>query len=85
MIEEKTFVPGQLVLLYNSRLKLLPGKLKSRWSGPFRIVEVFSHGAVEIQDLKNEKNQFKFNGKRLKHYKGDNYAKLISSVDLINV
>ena len=50
-IEDKTFVPGQLVLLFNSRLKLFPGKLKSRWSGPFRVVEVFPHGAVEVEDI----------------------------------
>lgn len=29
------FKPGQVVLLFNSRLKLLHGKLKSRWSGLF--------------------------------------------------
>ncbi|XP_024014519.1 uncharacterized protein LOC112088467 [Eutrema salsugineum] len=28
---------GDLVLLFNSRLKLFPGKLRSRWSGPFRV------------------------------------------------
>ncbi|XP_022864931.1 uncharacterized protein LOC111384830, partial [Olea europaea var. sylvestris] len=26
---------GQKVLLYNSRLKLFSGKLRSRWSGPY--------------------------------------------------
>ncbi|XP_016206626.1 uncharacterized protein LOC107647002 [Arachis ipaensis] len=31
----RVFEPGQRVLLYNSRLKFFPGKLKSRWSGPF--------------------------------------------------
>ncbi|KAK8935602.1 hypothetical protein KSP39_PZI013848 [Platanthera zijinensis] len=35
-MKEKNFEPGQLVLLFNSRLKLFPGKLKSRWSGPFK-------------------------------------------------
>lgn len=29
-IQGKDFVPGQMVLLYNSRLRLFPGKLKSR-------------------------------------------------------
>ena len=29
--------PGQQVLLFNSRLKLFPGKLRSRWSGTFVI------------------------------------------------
>ena len=33
MIMRREFSPGQQVLLYNSRLKLFPGKLKSRWSG----------------------------------------------------
>ncbi|KAM6572527.1 uncharacterized protein LOC115700234 [Cannabis sativa] len=45
----KEFQPGQQVLLFNSRLKLFPGKLKSRWSGPFTVVKVFSYGAVELK------------------------------------
>lgn len=32
-IQNREFREGQLVLLFNSRLKLFPGKLKSRWSG----------------------------------------------------
>nr|XP_016460802.1 PREDICTED: uncharacterized protein LOC107784234 [Nicotiana tabacum] len=47
-IVERNFKPGGMVLLYNSRLRLFPGKLKSRWSGPFRVVEVFPLVAVEI-------------------------------------
>ncbi|KAG9458895.1 hypothetical protein H6P81_003403 [Aristolochia fimbriata] len=31
----KEFQPGQLVLLFNSRLRLFPGKLISKWTGPF--------------------------------------------------
>ncbi|XP_006584280.1 uncharacterized protein LOC114420460 [Glycine soja] len=34
---KKDFQPGQQVLLFNSRLNLFPGKLKSKWSGPFTI------------------------------------------------
>ena len=37
LILRKEFNPGQQVLLYNSWLRLYPSKLKSRWSGPFRI------------------------------------------------
>ena len=33
----KNFQEGDQVLLFNSRLKLFPGKLKSRWSGPFIV------------------------------------------------
>nr|XP_016490234.1 PREDICTED: uncharacterized protein LOC107810027 [Nicotiana tabacum] len=39
-IIERNFNPGDMVLLYYSRLRLFPGKLKSRWSGPFGVVEV---------------------------------------------
>ena len=66
-IIRKTFVPGQKVLLYNFRLHLFPGKLKSRWTGPFVVKIVFPHGAVEINDTKNE-NDFKVNSQRLKPF-----------------
>ncbi|KAL4272410.1 hypothetical protein GQ457_13G015520 [Hibiscus cannabinus] len=56
-------------VLYNSRLKLFPGKLKSRWSGPFIVHKVNPYGAVEIK--KNEgANIFNVNGQRLKVYTG---------------
>ena len=32
----RDFVVGQKVFLFNSRLRLFPGKLCSRWSGPFQ-------------------------------------------------
>jgi len=66
-IVRKSFSPGQLVLLYNSRLHLFSGKLKSRWTGPFMIKTVFPHGAVEISNPENGEN-FKVNGHRLKPY-----------------
>ncbi|XP_006589991.1 uncharacterized protein [Glycine max] len=37
---KKDFQLGQQVLLFNSRLKLFPGKLKLKWSGPFTIKKV---------------------------------------------
>ncbi|CAA7040853.1 unnamed protein product [Microthlaspi erraticum] len=46
----KNFAPNDQVLLFNSRLKLFPGKLRSRWSGPFRIKEVRPYGAVVLWD-----------------------------------
>ncbi|KAL5560366.1 hypothetical protein UlMin_036577 [Ulmus minor] len=36
-IQKRDFEEGQQVLLFNSRLKLFPGKLRSRWSGPFTV------------------------------------------------
>jgi len=53
---KRSFEPGQLVLLFNSRLKLFSGKLKSRWSGPFVVKQVKPYGAIEIQDAKTQRS-----------------------------
>ncbi|XP_070015426.1 uncharacterized protein [Nicotiana sylvestris] len=66
-IQHHEFVPGQEVLLFNSRLKLFPGKLKSRWAGPFVVVSVTPHGTVELRDT-NSSGTFLVNGQRIKHY-----------------
>jgi len=50
----KEFHVGQKVLLYNSRLRLFPGKLKSRWYDPYTVTKVFSHRALEVHN--KEKN-----------------------------
>ncbi|XP_038697215.1 uncharacterized protein LOC119994952 [Tripterygium wilfordii] len=71
-IAPKEFFSGQKVLLYNSRLKLFPGKLRSRWYGPFQVVRVYPHGAVDIKNLKTG-NEFKVNGHRLKPYLEANF------------
>ena len=67
-IPMKEFRVGELVLLYTSRLKLFPGKLKSRWSGPYIVVAVTPFGAVTLKT--NSGDEFKVNGQRLKHYLG---------------
>lgn len=66
IIQRRDFQVGDKVLLFNSRLRLFPGKLKSRWSGPFTVTEVKFHGAVEIMGQDGAK--FKVNGQRLKLY-----------------
>lgn len=65
-INKKEFKIGEKVLLYNSRLKLFPGKLKSRWYGHFTIKQVHPYGIVEI--FRDTEKPFKVNGHRLKHY-----------------
>ena len=65
-ILKKEFQVGEQVLLYNSRLKLFAGKLKTKWSGPFTVTKVFPHGAIEI--WRESSGAFKVNGQRLKHY-----------------
>nr|GMD28169.1 uncharacterized protein LOC105953567 [Ipomoea batatas] len=60
-ILRRSFESGDQVLLYNSRLKLFPGKLKSRWLGPFTVVEQSPSGAVTIFDTTGD--PFVVNGK----------------------
>ncbi|GKA52073.1 reverse transcriptase domain-containing protein [Tanacetum coccineum] len=63
---DKYFKVGDKVLLYNSRLRMYPGKLKSKWSGPNIVKTVYPHGAVEITN--RDGVSFKVNGQRLKKY-----------------
>ena len=65
---------GRLVLLYNSRLKLFLGKLKSKWSGLFLVKSVSPHGAVELITSEGDRS-FKVNGQRVKQYQGGDLPK----------
>ena len=65
-IQRRDFQVGDKVLLFNSRLRLFPGKLKSRWSGPFTVTNVKFHGAIEI--MGQDETKFKVNAQRLKLY-----------------
>nr|GEW43529.1 reverse transcriptase domain-containing protein [Tanacetum cinerariifolium] len=47
-IKNRIFNVDDQVLLFNSRLKIFFGKLKTRWSGPFTITQVFSYGTLEL-------------------------------------
>ncbi|KAL6325702.1 hypothetical protein AAG906_023586 [Vitis piasezkii] len=67
LVNQKNFAKGQRVLLYDSKLHLFPGKLKSRWTGPFIIHEVQPNGVVELLNF-NSTRTFKVNGHRLKPY-----------------
>nr|GEX71000.1 reverse transcriptase domain-containing protein [Tanacetum cinerariifolium] len=67
-IKNRIFNVGDQVLLFNSRLKIFSGKLKTRWSGPFTITHVFPYGTVELSQPNGP--NFKVNGHRVKHYFG---------------
>ena len=56
------------VLVDNSWVPCLPGKLKSKWTDPFLITQIFPHGAVEFKD--KEGVWFKVNREQIKLYFG---------------
>nr|GFA74285.1 reverse transcriptase domain-containing protein [Tanacetum cinerariifolium] len=67
-IKNRIFNVGDQVLLFNSRLKIFSGKLKSRWSGPFTIFEIYPYGTAKL--IHPDGCNFKVNCHRLKHYHG---------------
>nr|GEW44357.1 reverse transcriptase domain-containing protein [Tanacetum cinerariifolium] len=67
-IKNRIFNVGDQVLLFNSRLKIFFGKLKSRWSGPFTIIEVYPYGTAKLSHA--DGSNFKVNCHHLKHYYG---------------
>ncbi|GJS63396.1 reverse transcriptase domain-containing protein [Tanacetum coccineum] len=68
-IKNRIFNVGDQVLLFNSLLKIFFGKLKTRWSGPFTIAQVFPYGTVELSQPNGP--NFKVNGHHVKHYFGE--------------
>ncbi|CAM8907941.1 unnamed protein product [Rhodiola kirilowii] len=69
-ILRRSFEVGQQVLVFSSRLRLMPGKLRSRWTGPFKVTKVFNHGALELE-IPDDGRRFTINGQRVKHYHGE--------------
>nr|GFC47694.1 reverse transcriptase domain-containing protein [Tanacetum cinerariifolium] len=67
-IKNRIFNVGDQVLLFNSRLKIFSGKLKSHWSGPFTISKIYPYGTAKL--IHPDGCNFKVNCYRLKHYHG---------------
>ncbi|XP_016206577.1 uncharacterized protein LOC107646949 [Arachis ipaensis] len=69
-IRRREFIEGELVFLYNSRLRLMPRKLRSRWEGPYKVEKAEPYGVYHLQHPSSP-NIFKVNGHRLKLYHGE--------------
>nr|GEV90979.1 reverse transcriptase domain-containing protein [Tanacetum cinerariifolium] len=74
-IKNRVFNVGDRVLLFNYRLKIFSGKLKTRWTGPFTVAYVFPYGTIELSQ--SDGPNFKVNGHRVKHYFGGDIPKLV--------
>ncbi|GJU72106.1 reverse transcriptase domain-containing protein [Tanacetum coccineum] len=76
-IKNRVFNVGDQVLLFNSRLKIISGKLKTRWTGPFTVTQVFPYGTIELSQT--DGSNFKVNDYRLKHYFGGDIPLMVVS------
>nr|GEV35344.1 reverse transcriptase domain-containing protein [Tanacetum cinerariifolium] len=74
-IKDRVFNVGDRVFLFNSHLKIFSRKLKTRWTGPFTVAQVFPYGTIELSQADGP--NFKVNGYRLKHYFGGDIPQLV--------
>ena len=65
---KQEFMVGDLVLVDSFGVPCLSGKLKSKWTGPYLITQVFPHGVVELKA--KDGVWFKRNRDRIKLYFG---------------
>nr|GEX06841.1 reverse transcriptase domain-containing protein [Tanacetum cinerariifolium] len=74
-IKNCIFNVGDRVLLFNSRLKIFSRKLKTRWTRPTTVSQVFPYGTVELSQTDGP--NFKVNDHRLKHYFGGDILHMV--------
>nr|XP_043633214.1 uncharacterized protein LOC122604384 [Erigeron canadensis] len=65
-IRMREFKEGDKVLLFNSRFKLKAPKLRSKWTGPFEVINGYPSGQVKLHGHSGD--GFIVNGQRVKHY-----------------
>ena len=73
---------GKKVLLFQSQLKLMSGKLKSKWIGPYTIVGLRANEAVEIQGSAPNSVPFLVNGHRVKVFRDNLELHVVEEVPL---
>ncbi|GJT62491.1 reverse transcriptase domain-containing protein [Tanacetum coccineum] len=74
-IKNRVFNFGDRVLLFNSQLKIFSRKLKTHWTGPFTVAQVFPYGTIKLSQT--DGLNFKVNGHRLKHYFGEDIPPMV--------
>ena len=71
-VKPKAFMPEDLVwkvILPMDRKDRNMGKWSPKWEGPFKIVQMLSGGAYEVEELNEDQRLLRVNGKYLKKFK----------------
>ncbi|XP_041999875.1 uncharacterized protein LOC121749367 [Salvia splendens] len=82
-LRKKELKVGQRVLLFQSRLKLMPGKLRSMWIGSYTIIALRKNGAIELQGSNPNSPSFMVNGHRVKPYREGMEAFVVDDIPLL--
>ena len=69
LIKNKVFHEGDWALLYDSRFQDFPGKLQTRWLGPYEIQKVHDNGTLTLITIDGFGHTFKVNGHRARLYR----------------
>lgn len=67
-LKQTRFQLRQLVLKYNGRNKIKPGKIKVKWLRPYKVREVGDNGAIKLWTLDGQVIANSVNGSKLKTY-----------------
>lgn len=68
LIKKNTFHEGEWALLYDSRFQDFPGKLQTRWLGPYEIKKVHDNGTLTLATIDGSVSSFKANGHQVRLY-----------------
>ena len=69
LLEDHGIREGGLVPLYDNRHKQFPGKLHTRWMGPYKVTTVYPNRSFQLEDLQGVWLETRVNGSRVKKYK----------------
>lgn len=67
-LKKKNISTGDMVLLYDSKVKGKPKKLRTTWMGPYIVEEVNMNGSVRLKTLQGLLFNKFMNGTQLKRY-----------------
>ena len=67
-IKSKNILVGDLVLLYDNKIKGKPCKLETSWMGPYIIEDINMNGSVRLKTLQGQVFTKVVNGAQLKRY-----------------
>ena len=69
LIKNNIFHEGHWALLYDSRFQDFPGKLRTRWLGPYEIQKFHDNGTLTLTTIDGSGYTFKVNGHRVRLYR----------------
>ena len=69
LITNKVFHEGDWALLYDSQFQDFPGKLQTRWLGPYEIQKLHDNGTITLITIDGSGYAFKVNGHRVRLYR----------------